>query len=331
MGKDSIRKKGQVSPRSALGEKTSALKPDQRKYECFHCDREMQSHERVLYVEEDVGRVFCSEDCILQYFSPEIERLEGLYESHRNPEDYTDEERDDLSHLRWTTLENPDQVWCEKTIEGDYRYTLISEYELEGVTLWCIAVTLFLNGEPSFLYLSFTTKDPAMVELFRKGEALSVQRFQSDREKEDQIKIITPTGVKDHVPFDGLAEPWTQDETLTAELRCKRGLKDIPEADFDQYTDYMEDTLKNPDEVWQQSGLFHFIKHYEDDETPFWYIVGAKELEEDDQLEIIDQMPTNDPGLVQEYRRGKKEALTDVDEETFTAELDSEPEKPTVH
>src|SRR5947209_5507412 len=42
---------------------------------CTHCSKDLSREDRALFVEEEIGRVFCSEDCIAAFFAPEVERL----------------------------------------------------------------------------------------------------------------------------------------------------------------------------------------------------------------------------------------------------------------
>ncbi len=298
--------------------------------QCRFCEKILDENQRVLFVEEEVGRVFCAEECILSYFNPEIDLLETRLQTHRKSEDFSDMEREELVHLKWSTLEQPDEVWCEKTLAGDYRYTLITVYDLEGEQIWSVAVTLFLNAEPSFLFLSFPTRDRSLVEVFKKGEPIEIQKFRSERDESQTTKIITSEGIKDNVSFDGLAEPWTLDETITAELRKKRRREDIPVADYGLYEDCVEDTLQNPDEVWLNQKLYHFIKKFEEaKDATFWYVVAAKETNEDDQLEIIDQFPTQDLALIEAYRTGSCEVVSNEDQTLEDAS--SESSTPIIH
>jgi hypothetical protein len=137
---------------------------------CENCLKDLSQIDRALFVEEEVGRIFCSETCIAAYFTPEISRLEKEYFRRLSSNDLSAEERDHLSHLRWMTLQSPDEVWREKTLSGDYRYTLISELQPEDRAIWSVCICLFLRGEPSFLFLAFQTKNAAMVAAYRKGE-----------------------------------------------------------------------------------------------------------------------------------------------------------------
>ena len=155
---------------------------------CQNCAKDLKGSLRALFVEEEIGRIFCTESCIASYFTPEIERLEKGFFKRLSPSDLSSDEREQFAHLRWITLQEPDEVWREKTIAGDYRYTLISEFEPSQKKVWCICICLFLRGEPSFLYLAFTTLNAAMSNYYRKGEQLIGMFSRKRRLKRRQFK-----------------------------------------------------------------------------------------------------------------------------------------------
>lgn len=272
---------------------------------CLNCSKDLVGSERVLFVEEEVGRIFCSENCIAKFFSPEIKCLEKDYFKRRSNSDFSDRERKKLDHLRWITLEEPEEVWREKTLSGDFRYTLISEYKIDNKRLWCVCICLFLKGEPSFLYLSFPTKNSSMVNLYRKGEKIPFKINSSSGAKKKMME-------QHHFPSDGLADAWTEEETIRATMGQSRGLDDIPSKDYGLYESCFQETLDEPDEVWcvtlkkNEFQLFHFIRCYPEEQPGFWYIVIARETNNEEEIEILDACPTRDQNLVEKFRSGKQ-------------------------
>jgi hypothetical protein len=53
--------------------------------------------------------------------------------------------------------------------------------------------------------------------------------------------------------------------------------------------------------------MYHFIRHYPNEHPEVWYVVVARETEDEEQIEILDAFPTRDPKLVERYRRGEQE------------------------
>lgn len=299
-----------------------------KKIHCFECKKVIPARDEALFVEEEVGRFFCEENCIVTHFTPDIEKLEREYGRHVSPTDLNSEERERYAHFRWMALENPDEVWREKTPKGDHRYTLVSEYKPEQKKVWAISVCLMLRGEPSFLYLAFVTGDRNLVDVFRRGEQMKIVR-ENSIEKEDEPEGDAPAQIADR-----LAESWTESDSLRALLLKGRKEGDIPVEDFGFYQKCLEETLQNPNELWSYlpssaKRIYHFIKHYEHDE-PFWYVVIAKDTTDETQIEIIDVFPTRDPELIALCRHGKKESLGGKNEE-IEAEALSEKVRKNVH
>jgi hypothetical protein len=281
---------------------------------CQSCSKDLRGSDKALFVEEEIGRTFCSEECIANYFTPEIDRLEKDYFRKLSPNDLSGDERESLAHLRWITLQEPDESWREKTLSGDFRYTLISEFQPQDKKIWCICICLFLRGEPSFLYLAFATRNAAMANSYRKGERVQLTREGNRGNAKHQKE---PQEIPPGTSMDGLASAWTEDETLRAQLTQERRSDDIPHADFSLYQSCLEETLEGPDEVWSVEmtekdsfNLYHFLRFYPDENPGVWYIIVARETEDEEQIEILDAFPTRDSSLVDRYRRGHQEIGT---------------------
>jgi hypothetical protein len=322
-----------VGDSSAMADEShsgAVLASDSEEY-CQNCAKVLVTDDRALFVEEEMGRIFCSEACITGFFTPEIERLEKEYFRRLSQNDLTKEERESYSHLRWITLQEPDEIWREKTLSGDHRYTLISEFQPGNKKVWCVCICLFLKGEPSFLYLAFTTRNAAMVNAYRRGERVEWAKTGKGKGKgaqaeTDDEEVEAPEARKvsrgNEEPqenlSDRLADEWTDDETFLAQVNEERREDDIPVEEFAGYEKCLEETLETPDEVWScQPGnsavkLYHFIRHYQpnpDDEEGLghWYLIIARETEDEEQIEILDAFPTRDSMLVDRYRRGDQE------------------------
>jgi hypothetical protein len=315
-----------TSPKRAVSRKPAKRKrsakaavKDQATEHCTHCEKKLQTADKALYVEEEVGRTFCSEECIAQYFAPEIQRLEKEYFKYLPKEDLSSVERERHADLRWATIQEPQEMWREKTLSGDYRYTLISEYQVRSKTIWSVCICLLLRGEPSFLYLAFVTRKEEFVDHYRKGER--VQRVKTGSKEAKEMQRRRDEEAFDAVaepgkPTDGLAEPWTEDELQRADRIQTRRKDDIPADRYSEYEGCVEQTLEKPDEVWSYlskgreiTRYFHFIRQYKEASPAHWYVIVARETDKEDQLEIMDLFPTRDAALVSRYRKGEQEAV----------------------
>ncbi len=307
--------------------------------ECIQCSQGLKTQDRALFVEEEICRTFCSEACIAEFFAPDIRRLEREYHKFLPVNDLTGDEREKHAHLRWITLENADEGWREKTLTGDYRYTLISEYQPENKKIWMVCICLFLRGEPSFLFIAFPTGSEQLVNHYRKGERVSLEGLKAEalaarKEAEASEPLASSDeqdGAKNEPLMDGLADGWSEEESFRAQLIQKRSADDIPASEFELYQACMEETLEAPDEVWaldmtDEGGtvsaaergseemdavetlrVYHFIRRYAQDSPEMWYIIVARETEDEDQIELLEAFPTRDPELVAKHRRGSQE------------------------
>jgi hypothetical protein len=281
------------------------------KLHCEECKKVIPQRNQALFVEEEVGRYFCDEGCIVSHFTSEIEKLEREYGKHVTPQDLSSEERERFAHFRWMALENPDEVWMETLSKGDRRYTLVAEYMPENKKVWAVAVCLMLRGEPSFLYLAFVSSDRNLVDVFRRGDQMKVVKEGSRSEASEENP--SEQARDEEQGSDRLAEPWTEADSVRAMIVRSRKPQDIPPEDFGFYQKCLEETLQNPNELWSYQPksakrIYHFIKHYDHDE-PYWYVVIAKDTRDETQIEIIDVFPTRDAELVGMCRHGKKEVL----------------------
>ncbi len=292
---------------------------------CVNCQTNLLPGSQALFVEEEVGRVFCSEECITKYFSTDIERLERDYFGRRPANDITPEQREEYAHLRWITLQEPDEIWQEKTLAGDFRYTLVSEFKPGNQTVWSVCICLFLKSEPSFLFLAFVTKSESMVREYRKGsrvEWVKPAPGSSTAVRDLEAEVSQP-GASD-VASDGLArDGWSTEETFRAQAMQLRGANDIPKSQFEDYRKCLEPTLEAPDEVWSQEEkegrkLYHFIKYFAEKGNEHFYVVVARDTDSEEEIELLEAFPTTDESLADHYRRGAQEVGEDEEARPIT-------------
>jgi hypothetical protein len=130
-----------ASPKSSRkGEKAKSTPSKSRSSVCVACETRISKGAKALYVEEDVGRVFCSEKCILSFFQPVISKLENQYlnlVAAAGQAELSAENRERFIDLRWKTLGEPDEIWrvmTSDTPDGKIQgvYSLIKEFEFTG-------------------------------------------------------------------------------------------------------------------------------------------------------------------------------------------------------
>jgi hypothetical protein len=208
-----------------------------------------------------------------------------------------------------------------------------------------------------------------MVEEYQKLAKLSPQRSRSPSKHEVQRLLdlpdehwmfLLPQGPEIHVWIANQTEARTPTWLLALTLcikgapsyllvsfattdavlleKYKRGEKqmdpihmigEIRAHEFEQYDQYFDRTLHQPDEVWSMEedegravfqGVmrYHFLRFYpsEKEDVPFWYYVVAIETEKDDELEVLEARPTRDMRLIEALRIGHAHATKHTSEVT---------------
>lgn len=101
-------------------------------------------------------------------------------------------------------------------------------------------------------------------------------------------------------------------EALESHYHSHRSQKDIAEKDAENYEEYLEPTLNQPDEIWKNHSLIDgatpsvYIKVFEGEtEDDDFYYVAVTYLTEEIPSFIFLHFPTNDLDLVERYRAGE--------------------------
>jgi hypothetical protein len=98
-------------------------------------------------------------------------------------------------------------------------------------------------------------------------------------------------------------------QTMEKEFLSLRNKSDFPEEEFADFEDYLDEALEDPDEVWRDTETFkdlvlhHFVRKFEDDQGEFTYIACVYVYEQIPTF-IFLHFPTQDPSLVENYKRG---------------------------
>lgn len=298
---------------------------------CANCRKKLHDLERVLFVETEVGRCFCTEECIQDYFQPTVEAMEEEWRKLRSPSDFTDKEVEKLLYHRGDTLEDPDEVWIQTAETSEKIYTFISQFRQGEDPFWFVVACITIEGIPSFVFLSFATRDEALVEEYRRGQ------LASGITEEDAARATEHLNIGDEQNnVHQLAEPGSSSfERLYGDMRQAN---DIPREDFPKFDPFVDSTLDEPDEIWtiteESSKWYSFISKYKVSDSEIIHAPDRVESEEGDEeeatgeepgagvepgnwfymvlvcrqvgesLEVVFAFPTIDPGLVQHFRKG---------------------------
>lgn len=267
---------------------------------CANCRCSLAKVARILFVEKEIGRCFCGEQCIEDYFRPTIEYMEQELLKLRSNSDYIDEDRPSFEHYRTLTLQDPDEVWLEETESGERYFTYISQFQQAAERFNYVVVCLAIEGIPSFVFLNFPTRDNDLVEQYRRGVDLRV------------LDSFEPKEIEEKIMQDRLNNELAQELERFSE---KRHSQDIPQESFKKFEKFIDITLDDPDEIWtllDEQGIswYTFISRHEIhsrqvDFDAFTMIVicrgGEKGLKS---LHVERAFPTIDPGFVQQFRKG---------------------------
>ncbi len=264
---------------------------------CQSCRTPLGAEEKVVYVEENSTRFFCSEKCIRTYYDPmgEFYRKEML--GIRDPHDIPESDFSKFESYAPLCLANPDEIWSDVTETGESVTYFLANFTNEGGKFTYIVMCFCLELEPTYILLSFPTRDKKLVEDFRRGELVEVE--EADENPEPEVSSI--------LTEDFLAK---QGNAIEEEMLRHRAKSDIPKKEFEEYNHYLDQTIENPDEVWElqdesENTLLTLISQPEENLNYVVICTFDQGQEGQESWRVIYHFPTNDPALVQRYRRGQ--------------------------
>lgn len=208
---------------------------------CVSCRKVL--FEKTQVVDHDSDYIFCSEDCINEFFAPVISYL-----SHGKGEE-TDSIDDDVLEI---LTKSPDEI-REVYISHHFKmYTHLLTHNRytsnpEHFVLYCS----YLDNSPSFIFGFFKV---AGLDTFRQGELVY--------EKDKQVEVLDILEGK-------------KNEFLS-ELLVKRSELDIPFENFHYYQKYQDETIENHTEAFKDpddTEFGYFVKKFDGAEETFYFIV----------------------------------------------------------
>ena len=218
------------------------------------------SHKKIesnkIIIDRENGLIFSSEDEMYEHFKIEIIRLENEFFKLRSKSN--DIRKEDFikfeSHLN-KLIGSPDEVWEDnKSIDGSL--TIFIKKFSQGTQnhlTFHVALAYLTDDSPSFIYLHFPTKDPNLVEKYRRG-----QKIYSESLKKAPIGAIDG---------DALVEGDEMALKLYATMGKLRSQADIRFENFIKYAHLRQKTIEDADEIWRSHDtmgnvLVRFIKEF---------------------------------------------------------------------
>ena len=263
---------------------------------CQSCRRALGSEEKVVYVEEESTRFFCSEKCIRAYYDPMSEFYRRQMMEIRDPHDIAEGDFPDYESYSPLCLANPDEVWVETTESGETVTYFLANFTNEGGKFTYVVMCFCLEIEPTYILLSFPTRDRKLAEEFRRGEKVEIQ--ESEDVPEPEVSSV--------LTEDFLAR---QGSAIEEEMMRHRQPTDIKKEEFEEYAHLLDQTIENPDEVWElqdegENTLLTLIAQADENVTYIVICNYDQNVEGHESWKVVYSFPTNDPAMVQHYRRG---------------------------
>lgn len=286
-------------------------KKGQRKSKARSKVKKVQGQKELIVIDEAQGLIFESEEAMYGYFNPYIEALETFYLSVRTPEDFSDEEQAKLTDWLESTLDEPDEVYMDEKTFSDLPIFHFIKHCQDGDLYFTYIASAYVTLDdqyPTFVLIHFPSRDSSVVNAFRKGDVVFDEKIQK-----------VQAGAIDG---DGLSEGDPLAAGLYLSMMKLRGEKDIPEADFMQFSALREEAIEHADEIWRKvdslgNVLVTFIKEYPDhDRGDLSYLVVTQEDEGSNVHSLLYSFPTTDKSLADRYRQGENLQAEEVSQES---------------
>lgn len=287
-------------------------------YFCSECKKVMGHLDDLLFIDEFSHKGFCSEDCIEDFYLPLIKYYEIMETALRKKYDLIDEPCNQIVDEKMVevVLNSPSEIYRQTNELSENFYNFIKHFMDFSV----VVVTSVYRKEASFIFFSTRTSSQNLLDEFRYGEEVK-DWFAHAEEKERHEALLDPEnavaddeGDEDMV-FLQLLE--SKKSKLLADILIKRKDSDIPFEDYSGYESCFQETLDQPDEVFEKKDnegdkIFTYLKSFSrgaHGEDSFFYIVIC--LKRNSDAETVNvypilAIPTIDLGIYQEFRAGTR-------------------------
>ncbi|MBT3982821.1 MAG: hypothetical protein HOE90_15790 [Bacteriovoracaceae bacterium] len=288
-------------------------------YFCTNCRSSVPVLEDMFLVEEKVSNLFCSEDCIVEFYQPIIKIFEDREKELRLTHEANDESSIKVfASAQFTTevFEKPDEIWRNTNELTETIFTSISRLRIEEEDHFLVVNCLVYRGKPSFILHQTLTQNTEILNFFREGEKVLTFTMSDDQEVEEiEEESFSDDVVKIDLDSNEMANLEQKKSEFLAVLLEKRSDADISYEKFQLYDECINETIDFPDEIffYKDSGdeIFTYIKAFEKNETSFFYFVictkaSLKTEDGEDLLIPILTFPSIDGEIYKLYKRGEQ-------------------------
>jgi len=289
-------------------------------YFCSECKKVLHNLEKLLFIEENSHKGFCSENCIEDFYSPLIRYFEVYENTLRRKYNLLDESSNQIvteSSIE-DVLDHPDEVYKVSNELHENYYSFIKQYEDYTI----IVVASVYNFEASFIFLTVKTSSRELINEFYSSENATSSFIKSrtshevsnyEDEADDENQDNNDEDEDEDMVFMQFLE--SKKSKILAEVLMKKTDDDIQFEDYNHYDFCFQETLDQPDEVFEYKDnegdiIFFYLKSYSTAAKlmdSFTYIIIA--LKHKNEVENINvypilAIPTVDLVLCQEFRKG---------------------------
>ena len=272
-------------------------------YYCSECKKIINNLDQLLFVENHSSKGFCSETCIEDFYRPIMFHFEKIAKTARINLGIEFEDIStglDEKQLVEDILANPSEIWQTPNELNEKIFSYIKRYSDFSAVL----IGIFYNEDASFILLLEKTKSENLLNELRGHEKINFSAK----------AVADAEFTEEDFTFMQLLE--SKKSKLLADLLLKRKDDDIAFEDFAKFEKFFEQTLQDPDEVFETKDnegdiFFNYIKNYSEGNRAFFYIISClKRIDSETSTEInvfpVLAFPTNDLNLFSEFRIGTR-------------------------
>ncbi len=272
--------------------------------ECTHCKTKIEDVNKSIIVDDHRPAPYCSEKCVDSFYQSEIAHFLTQEKELRRDLQYFDkiiiDDQIKESYLK-ETLKDPQEIWQDTNPLGEKYYYLLSQFPYEDQTTFhFIIICKVFNSKPSFI-LHFTMgQDNRFINFYRTSKKIKGDEPKDGFEKEQMV-----------IPQAILNEIQVLRSEYFAQMLERRQSEDIRYEYFPLYEKFLQETLDNPDEIYEQVEndkiISTSVKTAYLNESPFfYYVIGMKIKEVDNEVILpIFSFPTTDIELCKYFNKGQ--------------------------
>ncbi len=276
-----------------------------------------QEESRLYFVETEVARCFCSQECIQDYFTPVTQVYVDLFSKALKPhaeKDFDSYSQSKFKAYQALTLEEPDAVETITLDSGDKHYIYSAHFELPKTShlgscgFEFVVACLSIQNIPSFVFIGFATKEPqvkfafieACKQMLSKADVVSIKPTEYKTQKTSDVLSDTNSTAQECSLLRLNKTPHSDAEAFRKLYIELKQVGDLEDSEFAQFDKYLDDTVDDPDEVWS----------FQDKEGRTW-LSFIKEQDHAILVVLCNEaaeprfaFPTLDHGLVKYFKAG---------------------------